>query len=123
MENFGVSESISAVPSTANDSVVNVAITTMANSEVSPQLNKGSDVQSLPEFRSAAFGANQLEHQRDEVFSETPQPQLHAANGSQTVPQNTLQSSRELKSLGSVNNAGRKESLAISESSRQKCSP
>ena len=120
MENLGVSESISAVPSTANDSVVNVAITTMANSEVSPQLNKGLDVQSLPEFRSAAFNAEQLENPRDEVFSETPQSQLHVANESQTVLPKSLKSSREVKSLKSTNHAGRKESLALSDSGRQK---
>ena len=54
------------------------------------------------------------------MFSETPQTQLHVADGSQTVLQKSLQNSREVKSLRSVNNAGRKDSLAISESSRQK---
>ena len=124
MEDLSVSEGNTGVPTTANDSVVNVAITTMANSGASPQINAElDDVQSAQDFRSTASQIEQLEHQRDEVFSEAPQTQLHVANGSQTVPQNTLQGSRELKSLGSVNNAGRKESLAISESSRQKRPP
>ena len=69
MENLGVSESMATVPSTANDSVVNVAITTMANSEVSTQINPESDVESAQDFRSTVSQVEQLEHQRDEVFS------------------------------------------------------
>ena len=90
MEDLSVSEGNTVVPTTANDSVVNVAITTMANSGVSPQINtEMDDVQSAQDFRSTASQIEQLEHQRDEVFSEAPQTQLHVANGSQTVPQNT----------------------------------
>ena len=45
---------------------------------------------------------------------------MHVADENQTVLPKSLQGSREVKNLGSVNNAGRKESLAISESSRSK---
>ena len=108
MEEPSVSESMTAVPSTANNSVINTAITTMVNNGVSLPDNVGLEVQSTQDFRSAASELDQSEQKRDAVFSETPQTQLHVANGSQTVPQNALQSSREGKSLGSVNNTGRK---------------
>ena len=120
MENLGVSESIATVPSTANDSGVNVAITTMANSEVSPQITTELDIQSGQDFRFAASQAEQLEHSENEVFSDAPQSLLHVADENQNAPSKSQKSSREVKSLGSVNNAGRKESLAFSESSRHK---
>ena len=68
-----------------------VATKTVANSEVTPpQDNVGLDMQSQLEFRSAASGADQSEPQRDAVFSQTPQTQLHVADGSQIVPQAVL---------------------------------
>ena len=117
-------EEATGAAASTTPSITNVVATnTVANSEISPQDDPRSDVQSLQDYRSAASVAIQPEHQRDEVFSETPQSQLHVANGSQTVSQVSLQSSRELRGLESVNNAGRKESLALSESSRSKRRP
>ena len=98
-----------------------VATTTVANSELTPpQINAGSDVQSVQDHRSAISQTGQEENRDDGVFAESPKNPDNVADESQTVLQKSLQNSREVKSLGSVNNAGRKESLAISESSRQK---
>ena len=59
---------------TPSDTTV-VATNTVAISETTPQNNGGLDVQSQEEFRSAASETAQSEHQRDEVFPETPQTQ------------------------------------------------
>ena len=103
----------STTPSDANVVTTN----TVAISEMTPQDNVGLDIQSQEDFRSAASETGQSEHQRDEVFSETSQPQLHVADKNQNTSSKSLKSSREVRSLCSVNNAGRKKSLAISESS------
>ena len=102
---------------------INTVTDTVEGNVTTPQDNVGLDVQSTQDFRSAASELDQSEQQRDAVFSETPQTQIHVADGNQTVPPKSLISSREVRSLRSVNNAGRKESLAISESSRQKRPP
>ena len=78
---------------------INTVTDTVAGNVTTPQDNVGLDVQSTQDFRSAASELDQSEQQRDAVFSETPQTQLHVANGSQNILQNTLQGSRELKSL------------------------
>ena len=75
-------------------SITNVVATNMvANSEISPQDDPKSDVQSLQDYRSAASVAIQPEHQRDEVFSETPQSQLHVADKKQDAPPKSLKGS------------------------------
>ena len=111
-----------AATTTPSDTNV-VATNIVANSEMTPQDHEGLEVQSTQEFRSAASEAGQSKQQRDAVFFETPQTLSHVAGGSQTGFPKTLKSSREVRSLSSVNNAGRKESLAISESSRSKRPP
>ena len=108
------------MPSTTPSDTNVVATNTVAISEMTPQDNVGLDIQSQEEFRSAASETGQSEYQRDEVFSEKSQPQLHVADRNQDTSSKSLKSSREVRSLCSVNNAGRKESLAMSESSRQK---
>ena len=108
-----------AATTTPSDSNV-VATNTVAISEMTPQDNVGLDIQSQEDFRSAASEAGQLEHQRDEVFPETPQTQLNVAHENLTVLPKSSKGSREVKSLGSVNNTGRKESLVLSDSGRGK---
>ena len=101
-----------------------VATTTVANSELTPpQINAGSDVQSLQDYRSAASQTGQEENRDDGVFAETPKNPDDAAVTNQNTSSKSLTGNREVRSLCSVNNAGRKESLAISESSRQKRPP
>ena len=120
MDNPDIQESLKIIPTSGNNSVNNEAITTMANSEVSPQINTVFEVQSAQDFRSTVSQVEQLEHQGNEVFSDMPQTPLHVANENQTVPPKPLEGSREVKDLGSVNSAGRKESLACSDSGRTK---
>ena len=116
-------EATDAAASTTPSDTNVVATNTVAISEMTPQDNVGLDIQSQEEFRSAASETGQSEHQSDEVFSEKSQPQLHVADRNPNTSSKSLKSSREVRSLCSVNNAGRKESLAISESSRSKRPP
>ena len=110
-------EATDAAASTTPSHTNMVDTNILANSETTPQENVGFDAQSTQDFRSAASVAS--DQQREEVFSETPQTSLHVAGKIQDLPPKSLKgSNREVKSLGSVNNAGRKESLALSESSR-----
>ena len=99
-----------------------VATTTVANSELTPpQINVGSDAQSVQDYRSAVSQTGQEENCDDGVFAETPKNLNDAADKSQNAPPKSLKGSRrEVRSLKSVNCAVRKESLALSESSRQK---
>ena len=109
------------MPSTTPSDTNVVATSTVATSEMTPQENVGLEAQSTQEdFRSAASETGHSEHQRDEVFSEASQPPSHVADKNQNPSSKSLKSSREVRSLCSVNNAGRKESLAISEGSRSK---
>ena len=101
-----------------------VATTTVANSELTPpQINGESDVQSVQDYRSAVSQTGQEENRDDGVFSDTPENPDDAAEKTQEVPLETLRISREVRGLGSVNNAGRKESLALSENGRSKRPP
>ena len=86
MEDLSVSEGDTAVPLTANGNVVTVAITTMANSGVLPQINTELDVQSAQDFRSTTSQVEQLEPYGNEVFSDTPQTLLHVADENQNAP-------------------------------------
>ena len=75
-----------AASTTPSDTNV-VATNIVANSETTPQENVGLDAQSTQDFRSAASVAS--DHQREEVFSETPQTLLHLADKSQDLLQGT----------------------------------
>ena len=99
-----------------------VATTIVVNSEsTKPQVSARLDAQSLQDdYRSAACGTGQGENQDDLVFAETPENLDDAAEKTQEVPLETLRISREVRGLGSVNNAGRKESLVLSDSGRPK---
>ena len=91
-----------------------VATTTVASNELTPQVNTGLDAQSVQnDYRSAASRTGQEENQDDGVFAETPENLDDVAEKTQEVPLETLRISREVKGLGSVNNAGRKESLVL----------
>ena len=116
-------EATDAAASTSPSDTNVVATNTVATSEMTPQNHVGLEIQSQEDFRSAASETSQSEHQRDELFSEKSQPQLHVADKNQNTSSKSLKSSREVRSLCSVNNAGRKESLALSESSRSKRRP
>ena len=109
----------STTPSEANV----VATSTVASDELSPQISTGVDVLSQVEFRSAASHADLFDRREDEVFPEMPQTHSQAARSIQLAPSRGSRASREVQSLGSVNNTGRKESLVLSDSGRIKRPP
>ena len=109
----------STTPSEANV----VATSTVASDELSPQISTGVDVLSQVEFRSAASHADLFDRREDEVFPEMPQTHSQAARSIQLAPSRASRASREVQSLGSVNNTGRMESLVLSDSSRIKRPP
>ena len=107
------------MPSTTPSDTNVVATNTVATSDTTPQENVGLDAQSSQDFCSAASVAS--DHQREKVFSETPQTLPQVADKIQDAPPESRKgSSREVKSLSSVNKTGRKESLALSDSGRIK---
>ena len=67
-------EEATGAAASTTPSITNVVATNIeANSETTPQENvELDDVQSAQDFRSTASQIEQLEHQRDEVFSEAP---------------------------------------------------
>ena len=61
-----------------------VATTTVANSELTPpQINAGTDAQSVQDYRSAASQTGQEENPDDGVFAETPKTRDDAADKNQ----------------------------------------